>query len=176
MQNNGIVVDWQALEQALFDSIKAQVEAFSKTHQDDVFYGFAIDCNAYYANVLFCLNTLESLDETAKEYADHDDEASVTQEKSELEWSLGDWQYVGFNLDSPSWEDEVPFLEQYSELPDDQQTEEFLNTCCRALVHAEQDGAFSVLNCTDNFRVACMDHDEDIETGDRRLERIRASS
>lgn len=169
-------VDWQALENALAQSIHLQVGAFSAAHPDERFYGFAIDCNADYANVLFCLNTDESLEATARDYANEDTPAEVARQKAEMAWALGDWKYQGFNLDSRSWADEVPMLDDFAELPNSQDTEAFLQTCCRALIRAEKDGAFDGLRRTTEFRVACIDHDEDVVDGDRRLDQVRASS
>ena len=72
-------VDWKQLEDAVATAIASQVRAFAEYHRDEAFYGFALDCNAYYANVLFCLNTPESLDASIRSYAknDHPDELHV---------------------------------------------------------------------------------------------------
>ncbi|MGR8932877.1 MAG: DUF4303 domain-containing protein [Gammaproteobacteria bacterium] len=176
MQEPCANVDWKGLEEALLSAITSQVEVFAKNHPEETFYGFALDCNAYYADILFCLNTPESLEEAARKYADGGDEAAISHEKEELEWGLGDWKYQGFNLDTPIWETEVPMLDEFAELPSSQDTEKFLITCCRALMRAEKKGAFLVLRRTPDFKVACIDHDEDVEAGDSRLNRVRESS
>ena len=176
MEEQQANVDWKALESALERAIVARVADFAREHSEETFYGFALDCNAYYANVLFCLNTPESLDASIREYSKSDDPAEIDRQREDLEWGLGDWKYQGFNLDSPRWLEEMGLLEEYAELPSDEDTEQFLVGCCRALIAAERNGAFSPLNRTPAFRVACIDHDEDGYSGDRRLERVRAAS
>lgn len=169
-------VDWKAFEDALVGAITAQIAAFAQSHPHESYYGFALDCNAYYANVLFCLNTPEALEVSVARYAKTAEPEEIAWQRKGLEWSLGDWAYQGFNLDSVEWPTQVPMLDELAELPSSEDTEEFLVTCCRALIRAENIGAFSVLNTTPSFRVACIDHDEDIYDGDRRLDRMRASS
>ena len=169
-------LDWEKLEQALAYAIVSEVDSFSKEHPEETFYGFALDCNAYYANVLFCLNTPEDLEESAREYSEEDTPSEIERQKADLEWSLGDWKYQGFNLDSSTWKGMEPFLEEFAELSNEEDTEKFLLTCCRALLSAETNGAFLPLRRTPDFRVACIDHDEDLGAGDRRLERVRLSS
>jgi hypothetical protein len=168
-------VDWHSLEDAITAAITKHVASFSSAHPDETFYGFALDCNAYYANVLFCLNTTESLEASAREYAGSEDPDEIENQKEDLTWGLGDWRYHAFNLDSDEWQDDVPMLDDFAELPSDLDTEEFLVTCCRALIRAEQAGAFLPLRRTADFRVACIDHDEDVHAGDRRLDRTRTS-
>jgi hypothetical protein len=169
-------VDWSALEDALTTAIATQVGNFAEAHGDETYYGFALDCHAYYANVLFCLNTPESLEKSVKHYAKDGSPEEIARQTEDLLWGLGDWKYQGFNLDSPDWPDAVPMLEDFAELPSDEDTEEFLCVCCRALLRAEKNGAFDRLRKTPDFRVACIDHDEDVHGGDRRLDRIRASA
>jgi len=166
-------LDWKALEDALTSAIVSQIARFAATHPDEQFYGFALDCNAYYANVLFCLNTPISLEKSARRYAESDDPKKIAHEKKILEWGLGDWAYQGFNIDTPNWSSDVPMLESFAEIPGNE--EEFLVTCCKALIRAEKLGAFSVLKTTPDFRSACIDHDEDASTGEKRLDRVRAS-
>ena len=169
-------LDWAKLEQALAASIASEVASFAKEHPEESFYGFALDCNADYANVLFCLNTPEDLEESAREYSEINTPSEIERQKADLQWGLGDWKYQGFNLDSTSWKGMEPYLEEFAELSNEEDTEEFLITCCRALLSAETNGAFLPLRRTPDFRVACIDHDENLAAGDRRLERVRLSS
>ena len=166
-------VDWHELETALTRAIAGQVAEFAQSHVDEEFYGFAIDCNGYYANVLLCLNTPDALTASARNYAGTDAPEVIERQMADLRWGLGDWKYHGFNLDSPTWPDAVPMLEDFAELPSEADTEQFIETCCRALLAAERQGAFSPLKCTADFRVACIDHDEDLQGGDTRLARVR---
>jgi hypothetical protein len=168
-------MDWRGFEDALTVAIENEVVAFAEQHRDELFYGFAIDCNAYYANILFCLNTPENLHESARHYAGSDDPDEIERQKEDLLWGLGDWKYHGFNLESRAWSRDVPMLDEFAELPNEADTEEFRVTCCKALLRAEAKGVFNALRRTADFRVACIDHDEDVHGGDRRLERVRAA-
>ena len=156
-------------------AIADQVKEFARAHGDETYYGFALDCHAYYANVLFCLNTPESLEASVTRYANSDDPGEIARQREDLEWGLGDWKYQGFNLDTPAWTESVPMLESFSELPSEEDTEEFLRVCCRALIRAENAQVFHSLRRTADFRVARMDHDEDPYSGERRMDRVRNS-
>lgn len=168
-------LDWQSLEDAIAQAVSSQTAAFAASHPGEKFYGFALDCNAYYANILFCLNTPEALEAAVHRYSKRASPEAVAQQRNDLLWGLGDWKYHGFNLDSPDWAGQVPMLDGFAELPNPNDTEEFLVVCCKALLRAEKSGAFSNLARTPDFRVACIDHDEDIAAGDARLTRIRSS-
>src|SRR5262249_17794522 len=51
--------------------------------------------------------------------------------------------------------------------------ENFLEMACRVAVRLERGNAFDGLLRTPGFRVVCADHDESVEDGERRLQRIR---
>jgi hypothetical protein len=167
-------VDWIGLENHLADALTDEVRRFATRHDHETFYGIALDCNAYYANVLLCANTPTALDEAAARYANGrpiDDDA----ERESLRWGLGDWKYQGFNLDSDAWRERMaPRLDEFAELPSPEDTERFLVACCRVLLRLEGSGLFRDLQTTPDFRVACIDHDEDLTQGDARLDRIRS--
>jgi hypothetical protein len=168
-------LNWDGLEEALASSIESQIAQLVEAHPREAFYGFALDCNAAYADVLFCLNTPESLEATVREYAERHKAEDIERERGALKWGLGDWRYHAFNLESVSWNTEVPVLGDICELSNPEDAEKFLLTCCRALIRAEKAGAFQGLRKTPDFRVACIDHDEDLASGDKRLESVRES-
>lgn len=130
-------IDWNELEDCLFNITVEQIKRFTSTHQDETFYGFALDCNSEYGNVLLCLNTPESLRQRSIEYADNStqpswcdkfdrdfeeilrekiiDEPEKTtpeEEAKKLRWSLGDWKYQGFSWDSEDFESGWDSFEQ----------------------------------------------------------------
>jgi len=113
-------IDWPTLEDRLFDLAAQDIKRFASKHRDETFYGFAFDCNSEYGNVLLCLNTPDSLRQTAIEYATNppnqeaydaiernmeailgrktssQDKPTTPEDKEkELRWSLGDWKYEG---------------------------------------------------------------------------------
>ena len=53
--------------------------------------------------------------------------------------------------------------------------EQFLETMCRILVSLENENAFDVLRRDPDFRLCCADHDESLEDGAARMQRVRES-
>jgi hypothetical protein len=174
---------------------KALVD-FARLHADEVFYGFAFDCNPDYCEVLLCLNTEEDLSRRAKRIKEapsasifpkfdktmeerfgikagpRRDERTIDQIAEELRWSTGDWKYQGFyNCNSDSrWDNiEEKITEDYDE---DSDHETFMETVCLTL--KEIDDAISLLNCSTNFRTFAISHDESIATAWKRLDKMRA--
>lgn len=111
-----MTIDWELLEQTLYDFTKTDIELFSKTFPRERLYGFAFDCNSEYGQVLLCANTEEDLRKQAEKYAKGDSPNAeafrkisekfglepsqpsddVDAEIDELRWALGDWKYQGF--------------------------------------------------------------------------------
>ena len=146
-----MAIDWEALERALVDLSKADINKFAAKHGDETFYGFAFDCNSEYGQVLLCLNSQTQLRGMAVKYSSGDTPgqdawAKIHREMNELlkkhgvspsekprktpeeeevalRWSLGDWKYQGFN--SPKfkkiWN---PFEVAVSDLCTDEQEDE----------------------------------------------------
>lgn len=165
-------VDWAAFEVALTAALEAEITAFAAQHREDIFYGLALDCNAYYADILLCANTNKALDDAVTRYTKPEDPPEeITRVRGELTWSLGDWQHQGFNLDSALWQHAMDSrLKALAE----QDTEQFLVSCCRALVAVERGAAMLQLNRTGDFKVVCIDHDESVAEGSARLSAARA--
>ena len=109
-------IDWEQLEEKLYELTRSDIGYFSTAWPDDRVYGFAFDCNSEYGQVLLCANTKEDLQAHAEKYAkgktpnaeafrkiseslglepqlpSNDVEAEI----ESLLWSLGDWKYQGF--------------------------------------------------------------------------------
>lgn len=172
----GPQIDWAGFEVALAELIETEISRFAAAHKDEAFYGFALDCNANYCDILFCLNSPTALRVTAAEYHAKNPQSSLEGEMDALRWGTGDWKYHGFNLDAPKWEKRYKAaLPVVGELSIAEDINQFLEAACRALIRAERSGIFSKLSLTEEFRVACMDHDEDILDGDQRLDQVRAN-
>jgi hypothetical protein len=118
-------IDWSELEDRLFDLAADDIKRFAARHPNEKYYGFALDCNSAYGNVLLCLNTPKflwaavsdshlpseikdgytkakcSIEKVLgfKVYEDDSDTTPEEREK-ELRRSLGDWKYQGFNSDT----------------------------------------------------------------------------
>jgi Domain of unknown function (DUF4303) len=171
-------VDWAAFEVALTAALEVELAAFAAQYSADTFYGLALDCNAYYADILLCANTQKSLDDAVTRYTSANDAPDVlTRMRSDLTWSLGDWQYQGFNLDSAPWQVAMNArLEALAELPAPQDTKQFLVSCCRSLIAVERGAAIGQLNRTADFKFLCIDHDESFNEGEARLNAMRVGA
>ncbi len=169
-------VDWAAFEVALTTALEVEIDTFAAQHSAATFYGMALDCNAYYADILLCANTKKSLDEAVTRYTSANDAPdALTRTRSELTWNLGDWQHQGFNLDSAPWQVAMNArLEALAELPAPQDAKQFLVSCCRAIIAVERGVAIGKLNRTADFKFVCIDHDESFAEGEARLNAIRA--
>ena len=167
--------DWTTFEIALAALLEEEVRGFATQHPDEQFYAIALDCNAQYGDILICANTPEALDAIAQRFAAS--EAGGMDDARELmRWGVADWKYAGFNLHAPQWQKRYKaILPIGDELHQPEDIEAFLETVCRSLIRVERAGVFESLSRTPDFRIACMDHDEDMVQGDERLERLRSA-
>lgn len=160
----------------LLNLIQDSVKEFLNQHKDLSFYCFAFDCNAAYADVLLCFNTEEYFEKTLKyyqnsykdkpqEYKDHIEENYDVKYYSyqsneaiiDLKYNTGDWKYQGFktfkvldNVEDEEFgcvdEDEAKIIMKFNY--------ELLDAFCKT-------DTFRNIPKTDDFRVLCIDHDED---------------
>ena len=143
-------IDWPALEACLFRLSAREIRRFAAAHAAETFYGFMFDCNSEYGQVLLCLNTPESLRDSAVQYAtnpplqeafdairrdieekigkkifDKRTPKSAEENEKEHRWSPGDWKYQGFNSEDfdRGWDSfESAVLEQCEEEEQDEET------------------------------------------------------
>jgi hypothetical protein len=171
-----VSIDWLAFEKELAVAIEAQIWRFAPKHIKEAFYGFGLDCNASYGDILLCLNTPQALAKSAATYLSHRPSSSLQAETDSLRWALGDWKYHGFNINTREWPRHYgAALSKSNELERREDIEQFMVSACRALLRIERSGILSSISRTDDFRVCCMDHDENILEGDRRLHQLRGS-
>jgi Domain of unknown function (DUF4303) len=106
---------------------------------------------------------------------------AVEKAKETLTWDIGGWKYHSYNESDGFipllWSEWEPYEEMTSDLileGDAEEIEEqFLNMVCRALIRLENENAFDALRRTDGFGSLVVDHDESIEDGFERIQRIR---
>jgi hypothetical protein len=167
--------DWLAFEGKLADLLEADLLRFAQEHQDETFYSLALDCNAAYCDILMSANTPDALRVAASRYAEDQSAGSIHAAEEVLRWGLGDWKYHGFNLKDP--DDRKRYrsvLPGGDELHSSEECERFLIAACRAILTIERRNVLATLSKTKDFRLACIDHDEDFASGAARLERARA--
>ena len=174
-------MNWAELETTLYASTAALLRRFARDHTRERFYGFIFDVNADYGEVLLCLNTESGLSDWAAKQYPHYSQAEVDQK---LRWNAGDWQYQGFNLESPyatEWEgawSKIQDAIQDACLDDEEGevSELFLQAVCRVVFRLEASADFSVLNRETYFATLVSDHDEDLQDSRARMELVRGES
>lgn len=181
-------IDWKYVENTIVATAKTCIEEFAAEHPDEVFYGFFLDCNASYFETLGHFNTEALLHEQALNYQEKHAELypgwSVAQLEDHLRWSAGDWGY--FEVFNPCDYDEeygefvMQAIEHYHATPSDERSEpsvydEFLQVACVVALRLAAENTFQALHTTKDFRVLCVDHDESIEDGERRLQAVLKS-
>lgn len=171
-------VNFEKIEDDLLAFTTMQVDKFLVEHSGKTFYAFAFDCNAEYGEVNLCLNTEEDFVRTLYHYQQgefghlyrSDDEIQ------DLKFNTGDWEHQCFATIQVLTENEL--TEIFDKLPQDdyKSWKEFINKLLihfgKALLRFRQTEQFDRIPKTVNFRSFCIDHDEDIEDAERRLEKL----
>lgn len=136
------------------------ISEFSKRHQNETFYAFAIDAP------LLCFNSIECFEKTLASYQSRNSKYRDSQEEiSSLKLNTGDWDYQGFAdlRDSGGFDDELYSLHYDLWLDSADPDLELLETeyavAMQTLIERLQSaGAFNQLRKTDDFRVFRPEH------------------
>ena len=174
-------VNWKRIEDTLRGASAEAIASFAAAHSTESFYGFAMDCNPDYGEVLLSVNTEVDLAATA---ARHYAGWSAREVEGQLRWGVGDWRYHAFNTEPPcaeawerAWSGTVDQIQEaFGEAEDaeaDDMEERFLVSACRVLLALERDGAFDALRRDPGFKTLVAGHDEAIEDSWARLLRAR---
>jgi hypothetical protein len=180
--------DWNSIEETVFTLSQDHLKEFFKGHQAETFYGFCIDCNSTYGGLCLAMNSLEALSREAEKCCrDHWFYAGKTlqQAEEELRWEIGAWSY--FDLTNTetwhrAWQ---PIYDMISALTSEQPEsvyddgtdieEVFMQMACRVLLRLDDAGLFQSIRKSADFRLLCLDHDEELWIGEARLEHVRHS-
>lgn len=68
--SESVAIDWEALEAEMFRLARQDIALFAERFPDETYYGFWLDCNADYGEVLLCLNSVEALEHSAHNLSD----------------------------------------------------------------------------------------------------------
>jgi hypothetical protein len=168
-------IDFKKIEAELLDFTKTAVSKFLAEHPNEVFYAFAFDCNAAYAEVNLCFNTEAAFAETLADYqsGEYKDSYQSAAQINELKYSIGDWEYQSFETKYVLTEDELFGDEDEEEEPGNEITETLLLHFSKILIEFTKTEEFQKIPKTADFKVFCIDHDEDLEEADLRLSTLQ---
>jgi hypothetical protein len=137
----------------LIDSIKKEISTFSKEHQNETFYGFAIDAN------LLCLNSVEKFNETLRNYREKWGGYNTKEEIEDLKGNTGDWAYQGFaELSDNDGFDMNSYLEHYHADDEDQANSNYTKAIDNIIDNLKQSDIFNSLNVTADFYICRVEH------------------
>ena len=151
---------------------QASVSSFLQENAGLVFYAFAFDCNAEYASVGLSLNTEDDFKKSIDYYQStaHGEYYKTPEGIYEIRYNPGDWEYVCFETFEPVTEDELAAVYGRDM---DRQVDEFMDIFTHALVEFSKTAEYEKIPKTADFKVICIDHDEDLADAEERLNKIR---
>ncbi|AXR67119.1 DUF4303 domain-containing protein [Leptospira mayottensis] len=131
-----------------------EIEKFSKDHEDEVFYAFAIDAD------LFCLNSISGFDKRLAEDRKLWPKSYETKEQVEkFKYNPGDWAYQGFAKLSEETGFVLDLYEKHYDAPKgEQKTSEYAQAMNSLMISLEKRNAFADLRKTDDFRIFRVEH------------------
>jgi len=149
------------------------VNIFLQKHRDFTFYAFAFDCNAEYAEVNLCFNTEEDFTKTLYSYQNGKFSESYKTEQAiyELKYNTGDWKFQCFDTMYILEEDEM--AEIYGE-DIEEQVNDFMQIFRNVLLDFSLTSEFNNIPKTNDFKILCIDHDEDIEQAELEFNKLKA--
>jgi hypothetical protein len=169
-------LDRPQLKKTIVEFATRGVQKFLREHPGLVFYAFAFDCNAEYAEVNLCFNTevdfLKSLGEYQSENPqDYQSEEDVR----DLMYNTGDWEYQCFDTLYVLTDAQLGEISQAMPADDCQTRQTFVEGLVMLFTEALQDftktEVYEAIPKTTNFIAFCIDHDEDFESALSRMKR-----
>ncbi|KAF2079410.1 DUF4303 domain-containing protein [Flavobacterium sharifuzzamanii] len=166
------------LKKQLIDFTIQGVAEFLKNNSSLEFYAFAYDCNAEYAEVNLSFNTMEDFNETLKDYQNgrFSENYKTDEAIKNLKYNTGDWEYLCFDSINVLTEEELNKI--YNDFPDDDYkswnifVEELMELFCESLIEFRNSKVYRSIPKSKDFISFCIDHDEDFEDAEKRLERV----
>ncbi|SHF95104.1 DUF4303 domain-containing protein [Flavobacterium defluvii] len=170
-------MDKQKLKQQLISFTIKGVKDFLDNNLNLEFYAFAYDCNAEYAEVNLCFNTMEDFDKTLNHYQNgrFSENYKTDEAINDLRYNTGDWKYQCFDSIDILSEEELNKI--YNDLPEDDYkswnifVEELMELFCECLLEFRTSEVYHSIPKTKDFVSFCIDHDEDFEDAEERLKR-----
>jgi hypothetical protein len=164
-------INTNKIKEDLLTFTQTGVDEFIKENPALTFYAFAYDCNAEYGEVNLCFNTEEEFAKTLEEYQNSEYSQYYQTEKDirELKYNTGDWEYQCFDTMYIMTEEEMAKL--YPEI--EPQINDFISIFCETLLDFTLTKEYDKIPKNDDFKVLCLDHDDDLKDAEKRLKKIK---
>jgi len=154
------------------------VEKFLINNPDLVFYAFAFDCNAEYAEINLCFNTEIAFQKTLRHYqaGEYTSDYQSEEDIKYLRYNTGDWAYQCFDTLYVFSEDDLNDI--LNKLPDDDYkswnifTHDLLNIFTESLMEFTKTDVYTKIPKAEDFTVFSIDHDEDLKEAIERYNSI----
>ncbi|WP_261866074.1 DUF4303 domain-containing protein [Budvicia aquatica] len=151
--------------------VRQRVDEFTREHQNEVFSGFAFDCNVYEGVELnLCFTTNGHLTDILHYYQTGEYQKYYLSEEGilGLKYNTGDWMYQCFSCMN-CIEDHT-----YSYFRTDEQGKHtyWMELLSQVMVDFLATPEYAAINKSDDFSVLVYDHDEDAEVSEKRLMKI----
>lgn len=163
-------LDSKKIQDNLLKFTTNSVKQFLADHPGLTFYAFAFDCNAEYSEVNLCFNTEHDFRITLNYYqkGQYSEYYQSEEDIAELKYNIGDWQYQCFDTLYVMTEKEM--AEIYSQNTE-QQVDDLMTVFCQTLIAFTKTDVYATIPKTDDFKIICIDHDEDLHDAEQRLEK-----
>jgi hypothetical protein len=137
----------------LINCIKKEILSFANEHQNETFYGFAIDAN------LLCLNSVEKFEEKLQNYQVKWGGFSTEDAIQDLKNNTGDWAYQGFaQLSDADGFDMNSYNKHYHADDEEQKCSDYAKAMNEIINDLRQSNIFSSLKVTSDFFVCRVEH------------------
>jgi len=170
-------IDLDKIGKELISFTQKEVSDFLAKHPDKIFYAFAFDCLAVYGEVNLCFNTEGDFITTLEAYQrGRFGEFYQTEDQiKNLRYCTGDWEYNGFATADVFTEEELDVI--YDETDRDssarkEETQLLLRHFSKILLEFCETPEFKSIPKTKDFRILCIDLEEDLEEAEFRMAQL----
>lgn len=174
-----VSVDWQAVEDAIFEQGMEEFPQIAADNPNRKIYCVFFDCDIVYTCAQAHMNTDEGLREYAESainsspdlYKDHTVETLM----EEFRWDGGGFRMFQV-FEGPEFTDlNVAYEQLYEEIEAEAErelNEPFMEACSRAVTRLDKAGAFHEFQKRCDFRILVVYIQETVEEGEARMKRI----
>lgn len=153
-------IDHPVMVEQILNFTRQEVAQFLAHHPNETFYAFAFDCNAEYGELNLCFNTETEFQKMLSEYyPDRADNQTSPPDYNELKFNTGNWGYQCFATLYVMSEDK---LCQIYSTDINRQVNELMIIFTKAIIRFKHDSVYQSIAKSTDFRVICIDHDENI--------------